>query len=70
MEVSRDRILTTVNLMKPLVGAIDEIGEKYKLSRNRTLEILLAVGIRSFREWERQFEAALIKPNEKVDLNC
>jgi hypothetical protein len=61
MEVSRDRILTTVNLMKPLIAAIDEIGEKYKLNRNRTIEILLAIGIGTFREWERQFEAALIK---------
>jgi len=61
MEVSRDRILTTVNLMKPLVASLDELGEKYKLNRNRTLEILLAIGISTFREWERQFEAALIK---------
>jgi hypothetical protein len=57
MEVSRDRILTTVNLMKPLIAAIDEIGEKYHLNRNRTLELLLAIGITTFREWEREFEA-------------
>jgi hypothetical protein len=61
MESSRDRILTSVNLLKPLVSSIDEIGEKYKLNRNRTLELLLAIGVSTFREWERQFEAALIK---------
>jgi hypothetical protein len=57
MESSRDRILTSVNLLKPLVALIDEIGEKYKLNRNRTLELLLAIGITTFREWEREFEA-------------
>jgi hypothetical protein len=61
MESSRDRILTSVNLLKPLISSIDEIGEKYKLNRNRTLELLLAIGVSTFREWERQFETALIK---------
>jgi hypothetical protein len=61
MESSRDRILTSVNLLKPLIAAVDEIGERYKLNRNRCIEILLAIGVATFREWERQFEAALIK---------
>jgi hypothetical protein len=42
--------------MKPILSGVDEVSERYGLNRNRAIELLLAVGIVTFREWEKEFE--------------
>jgi metal-responsive CopG/Arc/MetJ family transcriptional regulator len=55
-ERTLERSLISVNLMKPILSGVDEVSERYGLNRNRAIELLLAVGIVTFREWEKEFE--------------
>jgi metal-responsive CopG/Arc/MetJ family transcriptional regulator len=56
MSAHGQKVLCAVNLTKPLLAAIEEISEKYRLSRNTAIELLLAVGIQTLRKWEAEVE--------------
>jgi hypothetical protein len=49
-EVSADCILISAKIMKPVLAEVDAFAGKHGLSRNKMLNLLLAVGLSHLKE--------------------
>jgi len=50
MSESLDLVLISAKIMKPVLAEVDAIAGKYGLSRNRMLNLLLAIGLSYLKE--------------------
>jgi hypothetical protein len=50
MSESLDHVLISAKIMRPVLAAVDDFAGKHGLSRNKMLNLLLAVGLSHLRE--------------------